>query len=507
MILTIFVSLRNGSDFPTKFAQFEVIYLGYKTPFELQFLMSFLPYGVLQRDSIKTFFEATQKTYAYRKIKTVEAAGYISSHTRKIKESSRYSYSITFVSLTIKGLSFIHSKLFGDESDYYFSKLGLDRSFYDYLSRIPDAIASFGFSPNSAISGFSFMSRNTSLLYNIGKLKLQERILELANIISNPFLTVSYSDLFQSDPSISSVMEIDDTFDDENMFADSYCEADDSCEAEPENCEAANIDFELLRESGTLVAAILKKAEELYYADHPDNRRIDIHSEGLLSRPVFISRKSFLRSIDKSTDMQYSLSLCNGIILREVKPLLTFHTGLSGTAWSKKGTTKLRDVFRSALTQRGMDGNITDGVLFCRNVSQFRNTIIDKAGKRLWGKQQKSTEIGDGLHNLYCIIEIPEASAQLNLIVGTQDPKSYISEIVLEAIPTLSLVKDSLFPFRDDEENPYFNGMLMEVKSIGRLAKLADSEGQEFTIICFDWQKNYYVEIFPHAKYLTVSSE
>ena len=125
MILTIFVSLRNGSDFPTKFAQFEVIYLGYKTPFELQFLMAFLLYGVLQRDSIKTFFEATQKTYAYRKITTVEAAGYISSHTRKIKESSRYSYSITFVSLTIKGLSFIHSRQFGDKSGYYFSKLGL----------------------------------------------------------------------------------------------------------------------------------------------------------------------------------------------------------------------------------------------------------------------------------------------------------------------------------------------------------------------------------------------
>ena len=109
MILTIFVSLRNSSDFPTKFSQFEVIYLGYKTPFELQFLMAFLPYGVLQRDAIKTFFEATQKAYAYRKIKTVEAAEYISSPTRKVKENSRYTYSTTFVSLTVKGLSFIHS--------------------------------------------------------------------------------------------------------------------------------------------------------------------------------------------------------------------------------------------------------------------------------------------------------------------------------------------------------------------------------------------------------------
>lgn len=491
-----------------------------KHPYELKLLLSFLPYGVIQRDSIKMIMGSNWK-YAYVLLKQMEKNRYVRKSIRTVKGTGRYAYSMTCYYLTVKGLSHIHELLFGPASSDYFDGLSLSHDAYDFLISIPDAISSFAFSPDAQTCGFEYMSRNSTSALSCCRLKTQEAMLELANVISNPIFTAPYSDLFQTvsfdesvDKSTMDDVEMDDM---DSCDCYGYCEAEKDCEAEnrcetEKNCEAVapesapvDFDYEGLKKYGTFIAMILHKAYEIYTQKKNQEVSQSRTNENSPVHPLFIERKYLQRNLRNANDVQYSLSQCNGIVLREQSPILTFHTGLAGTAWSRKGTSQLIDIIRQMLSLSKFDHNIVDGILFCKNTSQFRNAILDKAGKRQRGKQFKQVELGDGLHHLYCVIEIPEAAFQLRMVIGSQNPKEKLNYSLTKLIQGMSQSSDPLFPLYSEEGERCFNGLLMDVREINRLAKLVRANDTAFSIICFDWQEKYYQSIFPQIPLIKIS--
>lgn len=471
----------------------------YKRPYELKLLLSFLPDGIIQRDSIKLLM-MPDGHYSYRVLNQMEKEKLVFKSDRKIKNGSKIAYSFSSYYLTVSGLSRIHELLFGKDSEYYFETLSLLHAAYDFLECLPEAISSYGLPPDAPTCGFALMSRNPTNALGCCRLKMQEAVLELAGVISKPLLTAPYSALFQ--PPLSNEPDEEEV---DYCEAEEDCEADDLSEAPELFTPPAGLTHRDLNGYGTLISALVHKAHAIYIERHPEKIWTLQPGDPKLQSPVFISRKSLQRNIQNSRDIQYSLSQCTGIILREHSPILTFHSGFAGTAWSKRGTTLLRERFRQMLFQHGFDRDIKDGVLFCKNAAQFINTILDKVGKRQRGKQLNSTVLGSGLQYLYCVIEVPEAEFQLKMIVEKQNPQEVLTNSIAKGNVGISRGKDTLFPLFDEYDMRCFNGTLMEAKDLCRLNELFQKEGATFSIVCFDWQEKYYRKLFPRVRMIPIS--
>ena len=482
-----------------------------KIPVEIKILFSMLPYGFTSTTALRILFRQNFK-YAYKALAKLLKKDFV-QEGKRFKTESYVKYPITYYSITIKGLVFLSQELNGEYARYYSEELHIDWSACAFLSCTEKALNELNLDPQSPASRLDIAPNSVENILNRCNVKMQESLLGLAEVIVSPLHADPYSEYIQSffakNTSFNSYSQLEESAEEPNetqqeSLLDVPCEAMQSSNQDQKTCEAAVPDDEL-KKHGTTIGAIIHKAKMIYRTEHADNCSSAPIVPTKMERPVFISRNLFNSLIGRKNDAQYAFSQCNGIILRSSQPLMTFHTGLSGTAWTEKGASSIRNQLSLLLASMGVDGEGKDGILFVKNTFQFKNAFFDKANKRKNGKKRDKIPLGAGMRNLYVVPDTSDAEIQLRSILYSAQPKRDMNNSVSKMIAGSILTTDSEFPICGPDNTKYFNGLLMEVHSINMLIKRTQSGDMKFRIICFDWQKKYYDILFPKIDKILIS--
>lgn len=138
------------------------------------------------------------------------------------------------------------------------------------------------------------------------------------------------------------------------------------------------------------------------------------------------------------------------------------------------------------------------GVLFVKNARQFHNAYFDVVHVR-------KEKLGEGLNHFYVVPKTCEGASHLRFLMLTDD-KEYNETIKTELLETgmYSLNENDpydAFPLCNlATGNPAVILPQMDIIQMQTLQlKCEISNVKSFDIICFEWQKDYYNRIFPHA--------
>lgn len=482
-----------------------------KKPAEVKILFSMLPYGFTSTTALKILFGHNSK-YAYKALAMLQEKEFVQDGKR-FKTENYVKYPVVYYSITIKGLVFLSQELTGEHSNYYAEELRVDRSVFAFLSCIEKALETLNLDSQSPVSRLDISPNSVENILNRCNIKMQESLLGLADVIVNPLHAGPYSEYIQSffakNKNTDSRFQLEELEPEQNEtqqgdFMNVPCEAMQSSNQDQKTCEAATQNDDL-KKHGTTIGAIIDKAKMIYRMENGDNCSSDVITSTEIEKPVFISRNLFNELIGRKNDTQYAFSQCDGIVLRDSQPLLTFHSGLSGTAWAGKGISNIRNQFGLLLSSLGFDGDVKDGILFIKNTFQFKNALSDKANKRKNGKKKEKTPLGAGMRHLYLVPATSDAEIQLRSILYSAQPKKDMNNSVSKMIAGSILTTDSEFPICSPDGTKYFNGLLMEAHSINMLIKRTQNKDVNFLIVCFDWQQKYYDILFPQIKKILIS--
>lgn len=443
-------------------------------------LLSTLPSGITDRAALLLQRVNCSDKYAYRIITRLISSGCLAEGVRVVRDRG-HAFSVSFLSLTANGFAYLATCL----SDPAVGSALADAFRGEAALQSLAAAATLAYDLYGSDDILGTRLSNDSIK-NLVLRKRQEAVCEAAGVMAFPLATPSLPSLFGSDV----ILDAPDG------------EADADTDAASEGMLGT-----------TTAARVLETALELHKKELQQQKNeisletasTDCPRYDLANGPVFLGLPQLRKIYHPDIWRQYIFSAHNGIILTAEKAYLTYHTDYRGTAWSLAGTGRVIAGLSTNLRMAGMDLDMRTAILFCSNFNQFKHAILDTEGKRRRGKQGKPfAELGDGLRELYIVPETLGGIVLLSTILQQRAPQETVNEFVLAKLPHLKPCSDARFSLQTETGKRCFNGLLMESKRINRLLKAWNKHNRDFAIVCFEWEQQYYLSVFPGVEIITL---
>ena len=209
--------------------------------------------------------------------------------------------------------------------------------------------------------------------------------------------------------------------------------------------------------------------------------------------------------------MGYQRCLFNGIIGSQFKTVLmysSYNVGFSWGKWDIQEDVKLGKLWSESGVQKKTYEQIVDdellwGMFFVKNKRQFVQYYRDDAGRR-----SKETNFGWGFKNFYAVPKSKTGAKQLRFLMQTDDDKynrgvanGLIADMGYSINTGVAESERRLFPVKDKYGNRTYIGIQMDVREIQMLERWLNGRSSSMmNIVCFEWQREYYEELFEKCR-------
>lgn len=467
---------------------------------KINILLESLPSGLIFRESIKISHPQNWKVY-YRMLNELVEEGLVASGLR-IKTEKGVKYRFTYFGLTVAGLYYLNHVITSFKAKSIFDEIQKPIDEYGFLSILSDTIKSLFPDGDVPLDTIGFYNKSLQFIITNREQSEQTSLLEIAGVKARTCKIVPDSVFIQSSNQFTNEYATEETDVD---FPDSLQDDDEGTKLLLNNRPISPKLLSRLKTNGTMVAAIVQEAINQYESKNRSSNDVNENIDPIPNKAIYYPRRYFIPSLASSGDSHYLFAQCSGMILRTNDFILTFHCGLSGTAWSKKSAQKLRGAIDGKFKQARISYKAHDAIIFSKNIFQLKNAIYDPKKKRTPTTDEGTTILGSGFRYTYIVLEIAESILPLKTIIMSEDAMKETQQLILHLFPDLKLGKDQTLRFIDSDGRKYADGLLMETHIIHKMVELQEKE-EPFRLICFDWQESYYDDILPFVEKRTIET-
>ncbi len=210
--------------------------------------------------------------------------------------------------------------------------------------------------------------------------------------------------------------------------------------------------------------------------------------------------------------MGFQRCLFNGIIDSQSKSVLMYSPYSVGFRWGKweiQEDVRIGKLWSSSGGMKSTYNKIADdelrwGMFFVKNKRQFGQYYRDDAKRRA-----KGTVLGYGFKHFYAVPKSNDGAKLIRFLMLTEDGK-YNLGVANGLISngqfsinenSVSEFERKMFPIIDGGGNPTFIGIQMDVRKMQEIENWKNAMGNKvINVACFDWQMEYYNEIFDNLR-------